>query len=200
MLTTARATLLVLLLSTFPLSANYLINDHLISPKAGELIEKIGTELSQKTGIHAYVIASNDRMAKQANLYEYIGKYKTKLHEPWITILFLPNNKRLGILVSEKRLRSLYDDGEVKRYAIEILGSADSNSQQSKYDVAMVQAYSELADEIAAKKGKILENTIKSEGHWVITLVTWLVYLGAILVFWVYFGRPIYMRIRNGKQ
>ena len=200
MLSTARATLLVLLLSIFPLSANYLINDHLISPKAGEVIEKIGSELTNKTGIHAYVIASNDRLAKRANLYEYIGKYKAKLHEPWIAILFLPNNKRLGILVSDQVLKELYDDGEVKKYAIEILGSADSNSQQSKYDVAMVQAYSELADEIAAEKGFSLESTIKSEGHWVITLVTWLVYLGAVLVFWVYFGRPIYMRIRNGKQ
>ena len=199
MLTAARATLLALLL-TFSLSANYLINDHLISPKAGDVIEKIGTELADKTGIHAYVIASNDRLAKRSNLYEYVKKYRKELSKPWIAILFLPNNKRLGILVSDKGLKGLYDDGEVKKYAIEILGSADSNSQQSKYDVAMVQAYSELADEIAAKKGVALENTIKSEGRWVITLITWMVYLGAVLVFWVYFGRPIYRRIRHGRQ
>jgi len=199
MLTAARGTLLALLL-TFSLSAKFLINDHLISPKAGEVIEKIGSELQDKTGIHAYVIASNDQLEKRANLYEYVKKYGKSLSKPWIAIVFLPNNKRLGILVSDPKLKSLYNDGEVKKYAISILGSADSNSQQSKYDVAMVQAFSELADEIATKKGVKLQNTIKSEGHWVITLVTWMVYLGAVLVFWVYFGRPIYRRIRHGKQ
>jgi hypothetical protein len=56
----ARATLLALLLS-LSLSANHLINDHLISPKAGDVIERIGSELQSKPGIHAYVIASNDR-------------------------------------------------------------------------------------------------------------------------------------------
>jgi hypothetical protein len=198
MLTAARVTLLALLL-TFSLSANYLINDHLISPKAGEVIERIGSELEEKTGLHGYVIASNDRLEKRANLYEYVKKYHKHLREPWVAILFLPNNKRLGILASDPAMKSWYDPGEVKKYAIDILGSADSNSQQSKYDVAMVQAYSELADELAAHKGVQLERTIRNESQWLIRGITWLVYLGAILVFWVYFGRPIYMRIRHGK-
>ena len=196
---TARGTLLALLL-TFSLSAQYLINDHLISPKAGDIIEKIGDELKEKTGIHAYVIASNARLEKRANLYEYVKKYEKTLSRPWVAILFLPNNKRLGILVSDPDLKKRYDDSRVKKYAVDILGSADSNTQQSKYDVAMVQAYSELADELAAAEGKQLTQTIKNEGQWIIKVITWLVYLGAIFVFWVYFGRPIYMRIRHGKQ
>jgi len=196
---TARGTLLALLL-TFSLSAHYLINDHLISPKAGDVIERIGSELQQKTGINAYVIASNDRLEKRSNLYEYVKKYEKSLSKPWVAILFLPNNKRLGILVSDPDLKKTYDDSRVKKYAVDILGSADSNSMQSKYDVAMVQAYSELADELAASKGVKLNQTIKNEGQWIIKVITWLVYLGAVLVFWVYFGRPIYMRIRHGKQ
>jgi hypothetical protein len=199
MITAARATLLALLL-TFSLSAKYLINDHLISPKAGDVIERIGAELQEKTGIHAYVVASNDVLEKRANLYRYAEKYRKKLREPWVALFFLPNNKRLGILVSSPEMKEWYDPAEVKRYAIDILGSSDTNSQQSKYDVAMVQAYSELADELAARKGVKLEQTIKNEGKWLITLVTWMVYLGAILVFWVYFARPIYLRIRHGKR
>ena len=188
------------LLFTFSLSAKFLINDHLISPKAGDVIETIGSELQSKTGIHAYVIASNDRLAKRANLYEYVKKYEKSLSAPWVALLFLPNDKRLGILVSDPKMKSWYDPGEVKKYAIDILKSADSNTLQSKYDVAMVQAYSELADELAAHKGVKLEHTIKNEGQWIIKIITWMVYLGAVLVFWVYFGRPIYMRIRYGKR
>ena len=190
--------MLALLLS-LSLSANYLFNDHLISPKAAEVVEKIGSELKRKSGVHAYIIASNDRLPKRANLYEYVKKYEAKMQRPWVALLFLPNNQRLGILVSDPEMKSWYDDNEVKKYAIDILGSTDSNSQQSKYDVAMVQAYSELADELAAHKGVKLEHTIKNEAQWLIKGITWLVYLGAILVFWVYFGRPIFMRIRHGK-
>jgi hypothetical protein len=199
MIHAARGTLLALLF-TFSLSAKFLINDHLISPKAGDVIETIGSELQSKTGMHAYVIASNDRLAKRANLYEYVKKYEKSLSAPWVALLFLPNDKRLGILVSDPKMKSWYDPGEVKKYAIDILKSADSNTLQSKYDVAMVQAYSELADELAAHKGVKLEHTIKNEGQWIIKIITWMVYLGAVLVFWVYFGRPIYMRIRYGKR
>jgi len=199
MIHAARGTLLALLF-TFSLSAKFLINDHLISPKAGEVIETIGSELQQKTGIYAYVIASNDHLAKRANLYEYVKKYTKALSEPWVALLFLPNDKRLGILVSDPKMKGWYDSGEVKKYAIDILRSADSNSLQSKYDVAMVQAYSELADELAAHRGVTLKHTIKNEGQWIIKIISWMVYLGAVLVFWVYFGRPIYMRIRYGKR
>jgi hypothetical protein len=195
----ARVTLLALLL-TFSLSAKFLINDHLISPKAAEVIEKIGTELQSKTGINAYVIASNDRLEKRANLYAYIGKYETRLNAPWAALLFLPNNHRLGLLVSDPKMKEWYDAGEVKKYAIDILGSSDSNSEQSKYDVAMVQAYSELADELAAHKGVKLEHTIRNESQWLIKIISWAVYLGAVLIFWVYFGRPIIMRIRHGGK
>ena len=194
----ARVTLLMLL-STFLLSANYLINDHIISPKASEVIESIGEELHQKTGINAYALATNDNLGRE-NLYRYIKKYESALSKPYILILFAPNSKRIGILVSDDKLKELYDDGEVKDYLIRIVSSVDKNSLQSKYDVGLVQAYSELADEIASKKGVELKNTIKSEGHWFLDVVTWLVYLGSVLVFWVYFGRPIYMRIRYGKQ
>ena len=190
---------MLLLFFTFSLSAKFLINDYLISPKAEQVIEKIGDELQKKSGINAYLIASNDKLLRRANLYDYVKKYEKSLSKPWIAIVFLPNNKRLGILVSNRELKSLYNDERVKKYAIGILASSDSNSLQSKYDVAMVQAYSELADEIALKKGIKLKNTIKSEGAWFIKIITYLVYLGAILVFWVYFGRPIYKKVRYGK-
>lgn len=194
----ARVTLLMLL-STFLLSANYLINDHIISPKASNVIEKIGEELHKKVAINAYAIATNDSVGRE-NLYKYIKKYESSLSKPYVVILFAPNSKRIGILVSDKRLKAMYDDDKVKDYLIRIVSSVDKNSLQSKYDVGLVQAYSELADEIASHKNIKLKNTIKSEGSWFLNIVTWLVYLGSVLVFWVYFGRPIYMRIRYGKQ
>jgi hypothetical protein len=195
----ARATLLLLLL-TFSISSKYLLNDHIITPKASEIIEKIGSELAGKCDINAYVIATHDKLGRGVNLYDYIKKYAKQLSEPYVALIFAPNSKRIGIIVSDKRLENYYDASKVKSFATRIIGSVDSNSMQSKYDVGVVQAYSELADEIAQKKAVHLKNTIKDDDSILIKIVTWLVYLGSVLVFWVYFFRPIYMRIRNGKE
>ena len=194
----ARATLL-LLLPLF-LYSKYLINDHIISPKAADLIEKIGDETKKKTSINLYIIATTKEVGRGVNLYEYIKRYSSSLSKPYIVIFFAPNSKRIGILTSDQKLKSLFDRDEVLDYAIKIIETPDKNSLQSKYDVGVVQAYSELADEVASKKGVTLKNTIKNESGWFLKVVTWVVYLGAILVFWVYFFRPIFRRIFNVKK
>ncbi len=192
----ARVSLLLLLpLAVF---SNYLIDDYIISPKAKDLIEKIGKEAKEKTSINLYVITTTKSLGKGVNLYDYIKRYSS-LSKPYIILFFAPNSKRIGILNSDKALGSLYDRDKVFDYAIKIIGVPDKNSMQSKYDVGIVQAYSELADEVASKKGVTLQNTIKSESNWILTLVTWIVYLGAILVFWVYFFRPLFRRLFNVK-
>ncbi len=182
------------------LSANFLINDYIISPKAGQEIEKMGEELSQKTGIHAYVIATTDTLERTANLYEHIKRYGDKLEKPYAVIFFAPNSRRIGLLFSSDAVKQMVDAQEVKRYAIDVISAEDSNSIQSRYDVGIVQAYSELADEIAAAKGMKMTTTIQDPYHWIITLIRWVVLLGSLIVLWVYFGHPIYQRIRYGKQ
>jgi hypothetical protein len=122
------------------------------------------------------------------------------MSKPYIVLVFAPNSKRIGLVPSAEELKKLYNADRVKDYAISIVSSTDSNSQRSKYDLAMVQAYSELADEIAAGKGVKLDTTIKDESKWLIKAVTWIVYIGALLVFWAYFGRPIVTRMKHGTK
>jgi ATP-dependent Zn protease len=85
-------------------------------------------------------------------------------------------------------------------YAIKIIRVPDKNSLQSKYDVGIVQAYSELADEVASKKGVELKNTIKSETNWIVKIITWIVYIGTILVIWAYIFRPILSRLIGNRE
>jgi hypothetical protein len=182
------------------LSAQYLINDYIISPKAGEQIEKMGAELFQKTHVHAYVVATADSIARTANLYEYIKRYESKLEAPYAVLFFAPTSRRIGLLASSDTIKKMYDSNEVKHYAIDIVSTQDSNSEQSRYDVGVVQAYSELADEIASTKGVELTTTIHDKYHWIITVIRWVVLGGALIVLWIYFGQPFIKSIRHGKQ
>ena len=185
--------LLLLLFINF-LNANYLINDHLISPKAANLIEKMASELSEKSSINAYLIATNDKIKRGVSVYDYIKKYNSSLKKPYVAIVFAPNSKRMHIIASNKELLNSLDKDKILDYAIKIIASKDSNSLQSKYDVGLVQAFSEMADEIAKTKGVKLKNTIKEKGTWVLKIVNSLIIIGSLIVIWIYFISPFFRK------
>ncbi len=83
---------------------------------------------------------------------------------------------RLHIIASDKEMLKKIDRDKVREYAIKIIASVDKNSIQSKYDLGLVQAYSELADQIAKSKGVELKSTIKESGRWVLVLINTIVY------------------------
>ena len=185
--------LLLLLFINF-LNANYLFNDHLISPKAANVIENIAKELNDKTSINAYLIATNDKIKRGVSVYDYIKKYNSNLKKPYVAIVFAPNSKRMHIIASNKELLNSLDKDKILDYAIKIIASKDSNSLQSKYDVGLVQAFSEMADEIAKAKGVELKNTIKERGAWVLKIVNSLIIIGSLIVIWIYFISPIFRK------
>ena len=195
----AKASLVLLMLSLFSnfLNAKFLLNDHLVSPKASDVIEKMGSELSSKTAINAYLITTNDKIKRGVSVYDYIKRYKESLSEPYVGIVFAPNSMRIHIVASDKKLLESIDKGKVLDFAIKVIASKDSNSLQSKFDVGLVQAYSELADEIANSKGIKLESTIKSGGGWVLKIVNTLIIVGSLIVIWIYFIAPIFRKKRK---
>ena len=192
MIARARFALLMLFSLFTILNANYLINDHLISPKAVDVVEKIGNELKSKTSVNGYLIATNDEIKRGVSVYDYIKKYENSLSKPYVAIVFAPNSKRIHLVSSDKELLNRLDKGTILDYAIKVIASEDSNTLQSKYDVGLVQAYSEMADEIAKIKNVKLESTIKDSGRTLLNIVNFLIIVGSLIVIWVYFIRPIF--------
>jgi len=191
----ARFALLTLLL-TFNLYANFLINDHLVSPKASDYINKMGSELKQKTNINGYIVATNDKLERGISVYDYINKYSSSLSKPFVAIVFVPNSQRIHLIAEPKELLKGLDKSEILDNAIGIIASKDSNSKQSKYDVGLVQAYSEMADEIAKVKGVKLNSTIKAGGSWVLKIVNTLIIVGSIVVIWLFFIAPFIRKLK----
>ena len=192
----ARLFLALLLIPLF-INAKFLFNDHLISPKASDLIEKMGSELYEKTHINAYLITSNDRLERGVSVNEFLKRYRSSLIKPYTAIIFLPNSKRIHVVASNKELLLALDKDTILDYAIKIIASKDSNSLQSKYDVGLVQAYSEMADEIAKYKGVTLNSTIKDSGRWFINLLNVIILIGSLIVIWIFFISPIIKKRLN---
>ena len=200
--------LLPLLLNAEQLSTPHLIRNDLVNLKASKLIDTMGQELEEKTGLHVYVIATNEHFPERFNLVEYSKQYEAKLSKPYVLFIFAPYatitkkseaKGRVGIIPSSQQMRALYDYDDVRDAAINVVAIKDGNSDESKFNVGIVQAYSELADELAQSKGVKLTKTIPNEMGLMMTILRILVYTGSLAVFWIFLLRPLWMRLQKKR-
>ena len=203
-----RATLLALFLPLL-LNATHILKNDLLKLEAVQLIEKMGTELRDKTGVHAYLIATNEHFPERYNLVAHVKKYEENISKPYVLFVFAPYatitkkseaRGRIGIIPSSDSVRDMYNYDDVRDAGINIVAIKDSNTPEDKYNIGILQAYSELADNIAAAKNVTLENTIDDEMGTMVMILRILVYTGTFVLLWIFVLRPFYMRLKHGKK
>ena len=200
--------LLPLLLHAEKLSTHLIRND-LVNLEASKLIDTMGQELEEKTGYHAYVIATNEHFAERFNLVAYSKQYEAKLSKPYVLFIFAPyatiianadERGRIGIIPSSEDVKKMYDYDKVRDAAIKVVALKDSNTDEAKFNVGIVQAYSELADELAQAKNIKLIHTIPNETGLMLTILRVLVYTGTLMVLWIFMFRPMWLKIKNRQK
>lgn len=203
-----RATLLALALPLL-LNATHVLKDDILKLEASKLINEMGDELFSKTGINGYVIATNEPFPVGFNLVEYSKKYEERMSKPYVLFIFAPRamiteeietKGRVALIPSSDDLRHLYDKEDVEDAAVDVVSSKDSNSDEDKHNIGVIQAFSELAEGIAKSKGVELTKTIPNETRYFVWGLSVLIYIGSLLVLWLFVLRPLYMRIKNGKK
>jgi len=104
----------------------------------------------------------------------------------------------VAIVPSSEKIAAMYNKGDVMDATIDVIASVDKNKIEDKYAIGVVQGFSELADQIAKSKGVELTSTIKEtrQGIWVVQVI---VLIGALVVFWIFIFKPLFMRMRHGK-
>jgi hypothetical protein len=203
-----RFTLLALLLPLL-LNATHILKDDILKPEASKLIEEMADELLSKTGINGYVVATNENFPEKFNLVEYSKKYEANVSKPYVMLIFAPNavitqksgkTGRVALIPSSKDLADLYDKSDVMDATIDVIAAKDKNTKEDKFNIGVVQGFSELADQIASSKNVEMTSTLPNETRYIIKGLQVIVIIGALLVFWMFMFRPIYMRIKNGKK
>ncbi len=202
------ALLAYMLLAHF-LHASHILRNDLLKLEAVKIIEEIGSELQEKTGIYAYVIATNEHFPERFNLVEYTKQYEANMTKPYVVYLFAPyatitklskTRGRVGIIPSSENVRSLYDYDDVRDAGINIVALKDSNSNEDKFNIGILQAYSVLADNIAAAKGVTMTKTIPDEMGTMVSILRILVYSGTAVLLWIFVLRPFWMRRKDAKE
>ena len=200
---------LLALLLPFLLNAAHILKDDILNPEAAKLIETMADELVSKTGINGYVIATNENFPERFNLVAYSKKYEANVSKPYVMLIFAPNavvtlkskaKGRVAIIPSDKALSELYDKSDVEDATIDVIAAKDKNSVEDKYNIGVVQGFSEMADQIAKSKNVEMTTTLPNETRLVVGILKVIVLIGAALVLWMFIFRPIYMRIKHGKK
>ncbi len=203
-----RFALLALLLPLL-LNATYILKDDILKPEASKLIEEMADELLSKTKINGYVIATNENFPERFNLVAYSKKYEANLSKPYVILIFAPNavitaksgeKGRVALIPSSEEITSLYDKSDVMDATIDVIAVKDKNTIEDKHNIGVLQGFSELADQIAASKDIEMTTTLPNETRLIVGILEVIVLIGAALVFWMFIFRPIFMRIKNGKQ
>lgn len=207
----ASVLLAALALWMFPLllNATHILKNDLLKIEAVKLIEDMGTELHVKTGVNAYVIATNEHFPERYNLVEDVKQYEVKLSEPYVLFIFAPYatitkkseaRGRIGIIPSSDDVSAMYDYETVRDAGIDIVAIKDSNTDEDKFNIGILQGYSELADNIAKSKGIQLETVILDEMGTMVTILRVFIYLGTFILLWIFVLNPLWIRKKNGKK
>jgi len=203
-----RFALLALLLPLL-LNATHILKDDILKPEASKLIEEMADELVTKTGINEYLVATNENFPERFNLVTYSKKFEANLSKPYVILIFAPNaviteksgeKGRVALIPSSKEIVTLYDKSDVMDATIDVIAAKDKNTVEDKHNIGVVQGFSELADQIASSKNVEMITTLPNETRIIISVLQVIVIIGALLVFWMFMFRPIYMRIKNGKK
>ena len=191
------------------LNATPLLKNDLLKLEAVQLINDMGEELHSKTGVHAYAIATNEHFPERLNLVEYSKQYEANLSRPYVLYIFAPYatitkksevRGRVGIIPSSDAIRAMYDYDEVRDAGINIVAIKDSNTDEDKFNIGVLQAYSVLADNIAESKGVKLTTTIEDEMGTMVMILRILVYSGTSILLWIFVLRPFWMRRKNARH
>jgi len=204
----ARGALLAIFVSSL-LNASSLLRNDLLKIEAVNILDSIGEELHQNTGVNAYAIATNEHFPESFNLVEYTKGYEVNLTIPYVVFIFAPYatitaksevRGRVGIIPSSDVVRAMYDYEKVRDAGINIVAIKDSNTDEDKFNIAVLQTYSELADNIADAKGVKLTKTIPDEMGTMVTILRVLIYSGTAVLLWIFVLRPYWTRRKNASK
>jgi hypothetical protein len=180
--------------SCFAEASFILHNEGILTKKTSDIVEKIGTELKEKTGITVYLSAKKTLNKKHIHIYgkELSDMFKDKPHA---IILFAQYDKKVDT-ASTPDVRKMYDEDKVLDRTTDFFLSFDKNSENTKYNAGLLTGYSELCEQIAKSKSVTLESALGNESANVVGTIRVIIY-GMIVVFGLYY---LYLKIFRRKN
>ncbi|MCW8895509.1 3-dehydroquinate dehydratase [Sulfurimonas sp.] len=220
------AALMLALLFKTSLTAQYLYKDEVIfNPAFNAEVEKLGSELYQKTGISLRLVMLKE-LPQNMSIVEYEKELMKDFSEPTILLTFSEMNSKVDILASEPSLYEYFNKKQVlspisspvQAFVVALLSfdfsdmtsggtilpllaqKAKKGEVLGKYSGSMFNGYADIAEQVAKSKNVVLENAVGSANQTSILIVKVLFYGFIVYGIVLYIKRKLYIRRQNFEQ
>ncbi len=182
-----------LVLSANSAKAQFYIIDSVINiPPFTQQIETIGKEVKEKTRWHLYLVTVDD-IGKQS-LIEYQKELSKRLEKPFITLALAIKQQKVSIYGSEGYRNVIDYEGILFDDIYPILGAKIKTDPRQKYLSAMLNGYSEIAEELADHYNVELKSAVGNTNKVTINILRVLFYGTIIAALGVYFYRKYFKK------
>jgi hypothetical protein len=220
------AALILTILFQTQLAAQYLYKDEVIfNPKFNAEVEKLGSELYEKTGISLKLLMLKE-LPHGIDIVSYEKELMKEFNEPTILLTFSEMDSQVDILASETSLYKYFDKKQilspvsspVQAFAIALMSmdfsdmtsggtilpllaqKAKKGEVLGKYSGSMFNGYADIAEQIAESKNIVLVNAIGSANQTSIFVVK-VIFYGIILIgIYMYIKRKLFYRRQRLEQ
>ena len=217
--------MLALLFNT-SLFAQYLYKDELIfNPAFNAEVEKLGSELYQKTGISLRLVMLKE-LPKGISIVDYEKELIKDFNSPTILLTFSEMDSKVDIYANQRSLYEYFDKKQVlspvsspvQAFIIALLNmdfsdmssggtilpllaqKAKEGELLGKYSGSMFNGYADIAEQIAASKEVVLENAVGNANQTSIFLVKVLFYGFIVYGIFLYIKRKLYIRREKNES
>lgn len=200
------------------LVAEYLYKDEVIfNPKFNAEVNKLGSELYEKTGISLNLIMLKE-LPNGLNIVQYEKELMKEFSEPTVLLTFSEMDAQVDILAHPTSLYEYFDKKQilspisspVQAFVIALLSldfsdmtsggtilpllaqKAKKGEVLGKYSGSMFNGYADIAEQIAASKNIELENAVGNANQNSIFAIKVIFYGTVIIAIYMYIRRKIY--------
>lgn len=141
--------LILLGFSLIPLSADsYVLSNDFLNQRSIDFIQKISSELYEKTGVSLYVACIDFLEGEGKDVRQtYKQSILKNLKAPYGVIFFIKSHKKIDVIV-EPKIDSIDTQAIVSKYMVPILVQ-DKKLSNATISASILNGYAQLADEIA---------------------------------------------------
>ncbi|WP_180383526.1 hypothetical protein [Campylobacter vicugnae] len=162
-------------------------NANIISEAVEIKLNSIGKELKSKTGVSLDLLTAEN--IKGVNLKDIASSHIKTLQAPYVVLAIIPKDfsskaGQLDIFASNDALMLFDKEAVLSPFPQtgSIIPLLTQNKGKDIYNSSMLNGYADIADQIAASKNIILENSIGSQNRDTINIFRYLIYGSIILV------------------
>lgn len=159
----------------------------MLNEKVSAKIEEMGSELFEKSGIGAYVYVTRD--IGKDNITDFEKEIASKLSSPYVLLTLAVENEKVDI-VSSKDVEKLFDRERTLSpfsWSGTIIPILADRKMKDKYNVAVLNGYADIVEQIAKSKDIELKSAIGSTNRSILHYLRYGVYGFLLFVILGYF-------------